>query len=372
MKSLTSEELRRIRMASQGLRDRASTTVAGAARRSGGIQAQAAGPARLAVRARTTGLVAADVDDACATPTVVRSWLMRSTLHMVAAEDLRWLLSLFGPANLRLGRRRRDQLALTDDLCERALAAIGSVLAGRRALTRAQLVAELVDHGVVIDPKTQAPAHLLLYAASQGLVCRGPEADSDEPTYVLVDDWLGPDRRLMHRDEALAELAVRYFAAYGPATVADFAAWSGLPVADCRRGVDEARPELAQVASGDEVLFTLCDTRLPAGSEGEGGTRLLGRFDAYLLGHRSRGLVLDPGYAERVNAGGGMIAPVIVVDGRVVGTWRLDRSRKVARFVLDPFAGPTGLPEDGLDAEVADLARFLGLEDYERTTAQRR
>jgi hypothetical protein len=327
----------------------ATAAVASAARRAAGIQAQASAPARLAVRARTAGLTAADVDAACADRGVVRTWLMRGTIHLVPADGLRGLLAVFGPVNVRNERRRREQLGLDDALCERALEALAAILPGR-ALTRAGIVAELAGHGVVLDLKTQGPPHLLAYASGRALICRGPDADRDEPTYVLLDEWLGP-AVTPDRDQALADVARMYFAAYAPADAADFKAWSGLPAADVRRALEQVPPPedppegLSEEPSGDSPALR---TRT-----------LLGAFDPYLLGHATRTAVLDPAHARRLNAGGGMIAPAMLRDGVVVGTWKLDRSRKQPRFAFEPFE--PGEDAEAFRAEADDVLRFLGV-----------
>ena len=347
VQSLHANEIRTLRLHAQALAGAPNNTVAAAVRRAAALQAQAAGPLRLQVWARTRGLHAADVDAAVAEAAVVRSWLMRGTIHMVAADDLRGFLAVLGPVNLRADRRRREQLRLTDEVCARAMDALPEILADGRALTRAELVGELAGYGVVLDLKTQQPPHLLAFAANSGLICRGPDAARDEPTYVLLDDWLRSREPTPDRDAALTRLAERYFAAYGPATIADLGAWSGLSAADAKAAVALIRDGL------DEVEFDGRRMLLPRGAEGEppeNPYRLLPRFDPYLLGHRSRDLILDPAFAKRVNAGGGMIAATMLAAGRVVGSWKPG--------LLEPFED---LPPDAAEAwqrEIVSAAAF--------------
>jgi len=348
MRSVSADEVRWLRVRAQGLAGDASGSVADAVRAAAAVQAQAAGPARLQIRSRTQGLRAADVDAAVAERAVVRTWLMRGTIHMVAADDLRPFLSVLGPVNLAAGRRRREQLGLTEALCARAVDALQELLAGGRALTRAEIVAELADHGVVIDLKTQQPPHLLAFAANSALICRGPDAVRDEPTYVLLDEWLKPsDAASPDRETALHRLAERYFAAYGPATTLDLATWSGLPAADANAAFDLVRDSLDEVGYDNHRLF------VPRGAEPappEQPHRLLARFDPYLLGHRSRELILDPAFAKLVNAGGGMIAQTMLNAGRVVGTWKPGR--------LEPFEELSAADGEAWQPELAAAAAF--------------
>jgi Winged helix DNA-binding domain len=311
------------------------------------------------VRARTAMLAAGDVDEAAAGKRVVRSWALRGTLHMVATADLRWMVGLLGPVFIKAGKRRRDQLGLDDRTCERALAAISKVLEGSPPLTRAELIERIAGEGVRIDPRTQAPPHLLLYAANQGLICRGPDAEGDEPTYVLLDEWV-PAAPPRDRDDALAELARRYLAGYGPAAVQDFVAWTGLPAGDGKAAWRLLDGELQPVTVDGAELWPLSDADLDPPRECP--PRLLGQFDTLLLGYRGRDLILDAAHSRRVQAGGGMIQPTVLAGGRIVGTWRLDRRAGSARVTVEPFGSLPQDSRDGLRAEADDIGRFLGTE----------
>jgi Winged helix DNA-binding domain len=358
---LGTDDLRRLRMGAQRLTGRRPRAVAEVVRAVGGLQAQDTPASRLAVRPRSTALDEAAVRAACNQDrSVVRTWAMRGTLHLVAAEDAGWLVGLLGPVFAAADRRRRLQLGLDDELCERALAALPAVLAAG-PLSRADLVRGLAAEGVRIDPGGQAPAHLVGYAAMRGLVCRGPDLDGDQASYVLLEDWVGPGRA-MGPDDALAELARRYLGGHGPAGPEDLAAWSGLPVGRARRAFELVAGELRELEVDGRRLWAPADAPAARSPTGDPVVRLLGRFDDYLLGWRGRDLVLDARFARRVQAGG-WVHPVVVVDGRVAGTWRGRRAGGRLEVAVEPFAGrlPPGA-RPGLEAEAADLGRFLAVE----------
>jgi hypothetical protein len=375
-RQIDEDRLRRLRMRAQRLTGRRPRNVADVVRAVGGLQAQDTAASRLAVRARGTGLDQAAVRRACDQErSVVRTWVMRGTLHLVAAEDAGWLVALFGPGFVAGNRRRRLQLGLDDRLCERALEALPAVLAGG-PLSRADLVRGLAARGVTVEAKGQAPAHLVGYAAARGLVCRGPDLDGDEPGYVLLEDWVGaglggpgdrrggpPVDRARDPEDALAELARRYLGGHGPAAPEDLAAWSGLAVGRARRAFELAAGELEEVELGGRRLWAPAGA-LAARSQAAGPVvRLLGRFDDYLLGWRGRDLVLEARFARRVHTGGGWIHPVVVVDGRVAGTWRARRAGGRLELTVEPFAARLpGEVRPGLEAEAADIGRFLGVE----------
>lgn len=264
--------------------------VAVAAGRAAGVQAQDEAAARLGLRARGVRSPAR-VEAAYADGSVVASWLMRGTLHLVPAADLRGLLGVFGARNLAAGARRRRELGLTEEVCARAVEVIPEVL--HTPLDRADLIAALIERGVAVDRGGQAPAHLMAYAAARGVLCRSGELAPRRPGYVLLD---GPPPEPAGEAE-LAGLARRHLAAFGPAGAEDLAAWSGLPRALCRRAL--AGAGLPEVAPG---LFA--DPRSEPAA-GPPHVRLLGAYDGYLLGYRDRALMLDPAYAKRINAGAG-------------------------------------------------------------------
>jgi hypothetical protein len=361
---LTVPQALAVRMNRQGLAAHRSTDVAHAVRTAAGVQAQDLGASRLAVRARTHGLDQNAVVRACDVDrTVVRTSLMRGTIHAVAAEDVRWLVALLGPA-LRAGdRRRRKELGLDDETCSRALKAIPSVLAGG-PLTRADLVSGLAAEGVPIEASGQAPAHLVFYAAASGLICRGPDRGA-ESTCVLLDEWIPSGPAGPEGDEARLELARRYLAAFSPATAEDFAAWSGLPVGSARKAMTALADEVDHVSVAGTPMLLPGDTLVGDTGAGQGIWRLLPAFDTYLLGYRSRELALDKAFARRIHAGGGWIHPSVVRDGQVMGTWRLRRTGGRTAVAVELFPGrgraAADPPAQALAAEVVDLGRFLGV-----------
>jgi hypothetical protein len=350
------------------------------------VQAQDLRAARLALRARTRGLTAADVDAALtADRSLVVAWLGRGTLHLVRAEDHAWLLALTAPPRMAANRRRLGQEGVSPDEAERALGVVERALAAEGPLTRPELAARIAAAG--IRTAGQATPHLLMLAALRGIVVLGPLRDGEQ-AFALVRDWLGeaaatrrgasaapmtrrgtsaaPFARLAAgaapagplagaaREAALAELARRYLVAHGPATAADLAAWAGLPLRDARAGLAAIAGELSE-PEGDRV-----DLRGREPPRGPVPPRLLGAFDPYLLGWRDRGFAVAPGHARRVHPGGGILRAVATADARVVGTWTLHRRRSRAAVTIAPFTPLEPRVDAALQAEAADVARFEG------------
>ena len=317
----------------------------------GSLQAQDIRAARLAYRPRGTGF---DVTAVTRSPDLVTTWLMRGTLHTVPATDVRWLLDLFRPPR-SAGRTRRLALGLDDPLIDRALPVLAELLAAG-PLTRTELADRLRAGGIPLGPG-QAPAHLLHVAAREGLLRRGPDA-GDQATYALLDAPAGdrPDRP--DRPTALARLAHRYLAGHGPAAAADLATWSGLPLRDARAGLAGARDLLEEVRIGGQPAYRLHGAPEVAG---DGTVRLVPAYDEYVLGYRGRELALDPAYAARIQAGGGVVAPAVLAGGRIVGRWAQRRSGDRLAVSVEPFGRLPRGARGQLDEEAADLGRYLGV-----------
>jgi hypothetical protein len=334
------------RMTRQGLAARSAANTAGVAAAAVGLQAQDIGAARLGVRARSTAVDEASVVNAIQRErSAVRTWLMRSTVHLVAAEDLRWMAELYGPVMERNHRTRWRNLGITETVIDTALAHARELLGGR-GLTRHELAAELAARGLELGDDGQAPTHLLAALTARGLTCRGADRGRDA-TFVLIDDWVPP---APPPADPLQELARRYFRAFGPATAADFATWSGLPSG---AAIASIRDELTEVEFDGRRGWTLGRV------EPVRAFRLLPMFDNYLLGYRDRTAMLDPGRHPQVYVGG-IIKASVVCDGRVIGIWRLDRAARTAAVRVTPFEPFTRRHHDELDRERADVERFVG------------
>lgn len=306
------------------------------------VQAQDLTAAALGLRARARDLTTADVQRATDTErTAQRGWFMRGTLQLVPAADARWLLALFGPVQLTLAKRRCRELGLDAALCERAERLIADAVAAEGPLTRAELTERLTTIGVA--SKGQSAFHLIRRAALAGRICHGPQRDGDA-TFVLLDDWLPETGPLpFSGDAAVSELARRYRAAHGPATVGDFAHWSGLRIAVCKKAWS-AVPEAASA---------------PVSQDAEPDVRLLPAYDNYLLAYRSRTLSVPTEHERQVWPGGGQIRPTVLADGWAVGTWSGGRrGEEVTVKTFDGNAVRDPAVATALADESADVARF--------------
>jgi len=311
------------------------------------VQAQDLRAAQLAIRSRTAGLRVADVDRALTDDrSLLVTWLNRGTLHLVRAEDYPWLHALTAPGLVTANARRLADEGVSAAAAERGAAVIERALAEEGPLTREALRTRLDAAGV--PTARQALNHVLLFTSLRGTIVRGPMAGAQQ-AFVLVRDWLGEDpSKPVDRDAALAELARRFLAGHGPATDRDLAKWAGVGLRDARAGLAAIAAQLDRRPDGTVDLAG----RPPP--EPLPGPRLLGGFEPLLMGWVDRAPVLG-GHTSLITVNG-IFRPLVLVRGRVVGTWGLDGD---ALAVELPQDGVRVRDRAALAAEEADVLRFL-------------
>ncbi|WP_448642895.1 winged helix DNA-binding domain-containing protein [Geodermatophilus sp. URMC 63] len=338
-------EVALLRLVAQRLAGPPFPDAAAAVRALGAVQGQDLPGALTSVALRTAGRSRAGVESALDAGDVVRSWPMRSTLHLTAAEDLPWMLALLGPRVLAGAAKRRAVVGLTEADLERAREVATGGLTGGRRLGRRALLAALAEAGC--DVTGQRGYHTLWYLAQTGTLVLGPPEAGDQ-AFVLLDEWIRAPRRL-EGEEALAELALRFFTGHGPATVADLVRWAGTTVRDARAGLAPVRDRLTAIdVEGTEMLMA-ADTadRLAAHRAEAEALHLLPGFDEFVLGYADRTCAVAPEFADRIVPGGnGVFRATVVVGGRVVGTWRWTGKGARRAVTAEPFtAFPGGVAE---------------------------
>ncbi len=366
--TLTDEQVRRARTAAQLLHRPGRRSVVDLVSHLTGVQAQVLPAASLALRARRSGLTAAAVDRArIRDRSIVLCWAMRGTLHLLAAEDHAWLVPLVIERRIANAHRRLRQEGVTGGHPAKAIRSIERMLAREGPLLRAEIAERLQSHG--IRTEGQAIAHLVWLAAAEGTICYGPDRGR-ERCFVLVRDWLGRAAKsatTMDPDDALKELAVRYLRAHAPAEPGDLATWSGIAPAEARRAWRGIVDRLVEVATDRGPRWTLRHAISPPSDE---VVRLLPAFDEYLLGWKDRKLIASAPRWKTIQRGGGWLHPVVLVDGRAVGTWSSERATGALRIEVSPFGSLSRTLRRSIDHEARDIGRFLKTEA--RTTYPKR
>jgi hypothetical protein len=308
------------------------------------VQAQDLRAARLAIRARTTGLTVADVDRELNERRLLVAWLNRGTLHLVRPQDYWWLQRITTPQLATGNARRLAQEGVSPAQADRGVAAVENAIAENGPMTRAEL-REIVA-AADVPVAGQALVHILFRSALSGRTVRGPMIGTQQ-AFVLVRDWLGAPPEATGRDTDLALLARRYLAGHGPAGDRDLAKWAGITLADARGGFRAAWADLEERPGG---LVDLAGRPSPNGPR---RPRLLGGFDPLLHGWVDREPVL--GDNQTIVTTNGIFRPFALVNGRAVATW----SMPGGRVDLQPLGKISTPIQTELDRDARDVERFM-------------
>lgn len=350
--SVADGQVHAARLTAQLLAGETAASAAEAVGRLLAVQGQDQRGARLAVRARTRGLTAADVDRALTIDrSLVITWVNRGTLHLIRSEDYWWLHRLTARPQFQVGSRRiLARHGVSGDDADKGVAVVEQALAADGPLTRADLADRITAAGM--PPTAGVALQVLILASLRGAVVRGPMIGSQH-AYVHVRDWLGTPPPVPEPEQAFAWLARRYLAGHGPASDQDLAKWAGLPVSHVRRGLAAITAELRDRPDG---LAELAASARPSGPSLP-PPRLLGAYDPVLMGWVSRAPVV--GDHPEIVTMNGQFRPFALVDGRAAGLWAWsDRQVK-----LEPFARLPEPVESAIEAEARDVQRFLAAGD---------
>ncbi|MFQ4148215.1 winged helix DNA-binding domain-containing protein [Arthrobacter sp. LAPM80] len=371
--SVTPATLALLRLSSQGILPTSTSPDPGpvdVVRSLTALQGQDLPGALWSIGLRAPGSTRANVEAAFNSGAIVRSWPMRGTLHVTAAEDLGWMLSLTSERMYKSLATRHRQLEITTSdvgqVRELSLALLEQP--GGRA-SRDQLFAEFEQAGQ--GTKAQRGYHFLLLLCLEGTLVQGPintaAGNGNTQYFVSAASWL-KEPRVLAREQALAEWVLRYFRSHGPATIKDFQWWTQLTLKDINIGLDQVKGQLETIeCNGVEYWLAPETAELPGGRlPGARSVLLLPGFDEFLLGYTDRSASLAPHHAPlTVPGGNGMFKATVVAGGRVAGTWRkaqgaAEKQRQLAGVVLpELFHELTLNQRKALEKAARGYAQFL-------------
>ena len=322
----------------------------------GAIQSQDLASSLYAIGLRTRDASQATVEHAIAARSIVRTWPMRRTIHCVPAEDARWMVHLLAPRRIARMAVYYRRLEITNHDLDRAGKVLHSALAGGNQLSRPEVYRELNAAGIATDGPAgiSRGLHFIVHWAQMGLICMASRKGK-QPTFALLDEWV-PRSRELSGDEAYAELATRYFQSHGPATVADFAWWSGLTMPEAKRFLCLIVNSLKSFSiDGTDYWLTREHSDAPATPW---PVLLLPAFDEYTVGYADRSAAADAPTLKTVNYG---LMANILINGRIAGIWKRAISAKNVIFIDAKLLRElTGKERVGLARATERYATFLG------------
>ncbi len=349
---ITFDRLLRQRIAGDGLDNPADVV-----RWMGAIQAQDYAAAKWAVGLRSLHGSDAAVEESFTNGELIRTHVMRPTWHFVAPEDVRWMQMLTSPRVNAVMAYEYHRLELDPAVFRRTTRVLVKTLRDGKQLTRTELGAALERAGI---PATGLRlAHILARAELDAILCSGGRRGK-QFTYALLDER-APRARHLQRDEALTELAQRYFASHGPATLRDYAWWSGLSSADVRNGLEMVKSGLTRLVIDGQDYWMTVDP--PAARLSPRAVQLLGNYDEYIVGYTDRAAIFDRSHAAHLDdRHNPLFNHTVVSRGRIIGTWKRTVMNDALTVQAGLFAAPTEAEAKALGSAVKQLARFLGVQ----------
>ena len=319
----------------------------------GAVQAQNYPAAKWGISLRLPGTKEADIEKAIADRTIVRTWALRGTLHILAAADVRWMLALIRPGVMPHHAPYNRRLGQDEAVFAHSQAVLEKALQGGKLLTRKELAAVLEENKI---PTHDLRMNFLLYrAALDGVICFGPLRGKQE-TITLLEEWL-PHFAEKSRDESLAEMAIRYFASHGPATFKDFAWWSGLAAADAKAAFELVKTQLTPNEDNGTTCWQSRDAAAAVGPISD--VVLAPDFDEYLVGYADRQALLHPKIQIKVDMTAGLLNPAILIDGRIAGSWKRTFEKRNVVITCQPYYAFDSCETEQVETAAKRFADFL-------------
>ena len=318
----------------------------------GALQAQDFQMSKMAVGLRVKNATEKSIESAMHAGEIIRMHLLRPTWHLVTAEDVTWMLAL-SATHIQSAMRARDrELELTTSVFNKSNAIFESSLRDGNHLSRQELIIKLKDAGITVD--NNRASHLLMHAESEAIICSGKFIDN-QLSYAILSERV-PLKKKFEQEEALAELANRYFTSHGPATLADFTWWSGLSVSKSRIGLEMVRKELEFIALDGKtywfrgVSIPKIDSEL---------VHLLPAYDEFIISYTDRNASLGKEINSKAVSTNGLFRPVLVQNGRVIGTWKRESLKEKIRITTHLFADTNQNLEQKISLALKHYAYFL-------------
>lgn len=352
---MNTSEIIKLRLFNTGLSHAPFQSAVDAISHLGAVQAQDFSAAKWSLGLRIRTSTNEEIERAFNDGKILRMHIMRPTWHFVLPEDIRWMLEITAPRVKAVLASSDRKLGLDDTLLARSNAAIVKALEGHHYLTRQELKAILADTGIETD--VQRLGHILTRAELDGLICSGPRRGK-QFTYSLLDERVGGSI-MRGREQSLAKLALSYFTSHGPAQLKDFSWWSGLAAKDAGTAFDTIKSGLDQATVDKRTYWfpSHQETAIPDPPQ----ALLLSIYDEYTIAYKDRSDISDTRDIERMISKGNALTAVIVLKGRVAGTWKRVMKSDSVEIKLSPFRELDNDEQEAVELEVARYGKFFGI-----------
>jgi hypothetical protein len=318
----------------------------------GAIQAQDYNMVKWAFGIRLQDSTEESVNEEIDSGKIIRTHLLRPTWHFVSSDDIYWIQKISADRIRSALSYRDNQLGLTSRIFSKTNSAIEHILKDHNHLTREELIAELVNSGLKL--KNEQASHIFVRAETEGIICSGRQKKG-KPTFALLHEWVPVNKKNYTRDESLKELGYKYFISRGPATVQDFAWWSGLSVREARLGLEYNKSNLISEVIENQT-FWFSDY---SGNNDQNQERvfLLPSYDEFLLSYRDRSASISDNIQKIAVSNNGIFYPVILSDNQIRGTWK--RISKRDNVIISTNLFRSKISAESLENSIKRYSRFL-------------
>jgi hypothetical protein len=321
----------------------------------GAMQAQDYAMAKYAIGIRLQNATNQTIEDAINKGEIIRTHVLRPTWHFVAAEDIRWMLGLTAKNLNRALLSNNKRLELDEKTFKKCNSIIEKLLGNGKHLTRKEIMAALETKGVKTNDLRAG--HIMFRAETDLVVCNGIKSDK-QFTYALFDERI-PSTKKKTEEEAVADLALRYFKSHGPATLQDFTWWSGLSVRDAKNGLEAIQSSLISEKYKEHIFWFGKDGGF--GKKKSNSLFYLPSFDEFLISYKSRDVSISSDHATHAFTSNGIFNPIIVHNAKVIGVWK-PQFKKGILIKESFFLKPTEKQKQLCTKAEAEFRRFMGIE----------
>ena len=353
---MTPNEISKIRLHNQQIDRSGFNNVQNLVSWMGAIQAQDYNMSKWAVGIRVSGSTEQSIEKAFRKGEIIRTHLMRPTWHLVSSADIYWLLELTAPHIKPLLQSRHKHLELTETIINKSKSVIEKILVGGKHRTREELMLQLQNAKISTDG--QRAAHLMLLCELDGIVCSGEPIEKKQ-TYALLEERV-PKPQAICRDEALAELAKRYFTSHGPATIQDFIWWSGLRVKDAKNALELVKAHFTSVNSDRQTYWFTANSSFVETSNKS--AHLLPAYDEFIISYRDRSASILAENHKKAISENGLFRPIVVVNGHVAGTWKRIQKKDKAQIETEYFQSNEQPAKNLIENAAARYGQFINRE----------
>jgi hypothetical protein len=317
----------------------------------GAMQAQDYPMVKWAIAMRLKSKKISKIDDAINEGKILRTHIMRPTWHFVSSEDICWMTELSKSRIKAANESRGRILEITEKMYTKVNNLFGNILRDNHHLTKQEICKEIENIGIQLN-QTRLN-RFLIKAEYDGLICSGQDRKG-KPTYALLSERVAC-RSVFHRDEALAKLCGMYFRSHSPATMEDFAWWSGMSAGDAKKAIDFIKADLTEDNINGRKFYIHSKCKVAGSSSGI--VKLLAPFDEYLISYKDRSDVLSPHHYPKAFTRYGIFFPVILYDGKVIGNWKKPVKNKKAGIDYTFFDG-IKIPEELLSSAIQEYISY--------------